>query len=149
MSNPFPNPKPHNDGLPFALPSILKTRGAVSVLSGVLGVTSLMGLFRVISIQIKFGLGLDPIGSLMSYSGYIVGILAALVLWTLRPAPVAKAPQFPHPGQFGQPDPAAFNPQLGAPMAPTQLYPQAPVQPPYQPPAGHNYGQFDDLLGDR
>jgi hypothetical protein len=159
VNYPYPTPQPpHNDGLPFALPPMLKTRTAVSAISVLLGVTSVMGLFRVISVQIKYGMGLDPIGSLMSYSGYFVGILAALLLWVLRPAAEARGAQFPVPGQPGIP----FQPPLGAPGAPPQMFPQtAPVQaapvspaeitsplPPITGGSTYNYAQFDDLLGD-
>ena len=159
MNYPYPTPQPpHNDGLPFALPPMLKTRTAVSAISVLLGVTSVMGLFRVISVQIKYGMGLDPIGSLMSYSGYFVGILAALLLWVLRPAAEAKGTAFGIPGQPGMP----FQPPLGAPVATPPVFPQAapvqsaPVSPaettvPLPPVTGgpsYNYAQFDDLLGD-
>jgi hypothetical protein len=159
VNYPYPTPQPpHNDGLPFALPPMLKTRTAVSAISVLLGVTSVMGLFRVISVQIKYGMGLDPIGSLMSYSGYFVGILAALLLWVLRPAAEARGAQFPVPGQPGMP----FQPSLGAQMTPPQMFPQtAPGQAAPAPPAettsplppttggpAYNYAQFDDLLGD-
>ena len=156
MNHPYPTPQPpHNDGLPFALPPMLKTRTAVSAISVLLGVTSVMGLFRVISVQIKYGMGLDPIGSLMSYSGYFVGILAALLLWVLRPAAEAKSTAFGVPGQ-------PFQPPLVAPVAPVPMFPQAaPVQsapvtpaevttplPPVTGGPSYNYAQFDDLLGD-
>lgn len=159
MTYPYPTPqRPHNDGLPFALPPMLKTRTAVSAISVLLGVTSVMGLFRVISLQIKYGMGLDPLGSLMSYSGYFVGILGALLLWVLRPSAEAKGAAFGVPGQPGMP----FQPPLGAPVAPAPMFPQtAPVQsapvapaevttplPPVTGGPAYNYAQFDDLLGD-
>ena len=174
MSYPYPGPqRPNNDGLPFALPPLLKTRTAVSAISVLLGVTSIMGLFRVISIQIRYGMGLDPIGSLMSYSGYVVGILGALLLWVLRPAAEAPSPQFPVPGQPGLPaqpgQPGVQAPQGFPPAQPAQAYQQAaPAEVPPPPPVvgqpgfnatgqpgfnatgqpGFNYAQFDDLLGD-